>query len=69
LFVDLVNEKARFLGITPQELQQWLRRGEGGPAGGSLLALMLASPVLSQAHKVWQEDRAAGSRPSTSGSL
>ena len=33
LFTDLVNEKARFLKITPQELQQRLNRGEGGPAG------------------------------------
>jgi hypothetical protein len=51
-FVDLVREKAQSMGITVKELEKRLAGGDA-----SLLSVMLGSPSIYAAFRIWQSDQ------------
>ena len=61
IFRELVQQKAKDLGISTSELEKRLATGQGGPRGGNLLGLALGSPAIGE---LLRRQQAAQENPS-----
>ena len=52
IFNDLVKDKASKLGMTVKKFEEKLRKGDA-----NLLTLMLMSPIMYPAYRLWEEDQ------------
>jgi hypothetical protein len=54
-FDDLIADKAKFLGISVEEMERRLRKGDA-----TLLSIMLLTPIGTEAYKQYQSEKSGG---------